>query len=138
MYKYNQFVIGSQKPNYIDTNYNDNIYPDSYHLFKRYGTSNIFIPESCKLSNNKVKITEDDDYNKNKFIASIVFLQKNDIIKYIDYQTEETINNSIKQIISLRTYFHYCVNHKIHLEILIILLNKLQSMADDLNKYMNE
>ena len=138
MFIYDHFIIGSHKPTYVNTKYDDNIYPNTFHLFKKWGPSNNMIPESCKISNDEIKITEDYDFNKNKFIASIVFLQKDDILKYIDSQTEETIDNAIKQIISLSTYFHYSINYKVHLEILDILLNKLQSMSDNFYGYMDK
>lgn len=132
--KYGCFFTNSSPPT-IDNNAYDDVYPLYYTLYENIDTKYLLIDNE----NRTITLinTNDNDYETNKFIASIIFLQSVNILKYLGRVDNQTLEKILTMISRFNTYYPYCVNPDKILAIARLILNKLKPSKELLTKLCN-
>jgi len=131
---YNHWSLGS-KPYIAIKDYSDDIYP-------KYPSDDYIPKESIEelpvIQRHYFRLAKDENYTKNKFILSVLFLQADYITPNIGNVDVQTLDTAVRTITKGRTEYSYFLNEKKILKTMNLILTELKTKDADFNKRIPE
>ena len=120
----------------------DNVYPYNYLLFEIVNNVKFteeMTPAIRETVFKPIKLNNDNLFNRNKLIASVIFLQLDDIYQLIDTADLDTIDTCIDFVTKDLTYkYPYMFNSEKHLIIAKLLLDKLKNNVISIQNFLDK